>query len=452
MDPPSRPVALEVGSFPAAQGHRSPPSRFWRRTIGLVALFGCAVLGRFFAAHRPGDGSVRTIPLPQQAYVWQRDWTLSVHEALKAHGREMAGLVVLGAEVAWKRDGPQVFRVALDHSLLRSLDRPVGLCLRMGGYSGTFATNTPAARVLDDLVRGMIAEAVSNRLDLAEFQIDFDCAESRLDGYRRWLEQLRPRLGRISLTITALPAWLKRREFRALARATDGYVLQVHSLDRPRDVRAPFILCDPDAARRAVATASQLGVPFRVALPTYGYLVAFDAGGQFMGLSAEGPASGWPEGTQFRIVSTDPASMVGLVRDWTSQPPPGLTGILWYRFPTHQDKRNWRWPTLATVMRGEFPAPLLRLETRRSNPSVTELFISNEGTGNYLGPVTAHVSWTGARLEARDGLAGFESIGESAETLDLRSDWVQLGPGERRVAGWLRLTEEREVQSELETQ
>lgn len=420
--------------------------------MGLVALFGCAVVWRIFPAPCPGDPNVRTIPLPQQAYVWQRDWNFSVREALNAHGREMGGLVVLGAEVAWKPGGPQVFRVALDYPLLRSLDRPIGLCLRMGGYSGTFASNTAPAKVLDDLVRGMIAQAASNRLDLAEFQIDFDCAESRLDGYRQWLEQVRPGLGQTSLTITALPAWLKRREFRALARVTDGYVLQVHSLDRPRGVSAPFILCDPDAARRAVATASQLGVPFRVALPTYGYRVAFDVRGQFVGLSAEGRASGWPEGTQFRVVATDPASMVGLVRDWTSRPPPGLAGILWYRFPTGRDAHNWRWATLAAVMHGEFPAPVLRLETKRSNPSVTELFISNEGSGTYRGPVTAHVSWVGARLEARDGLAGFESIGESAETLDLRSGWVQLRPGERRVAGWLRLTEEREVQSELETE
>lgn len=390
--------------------------------------------------------------MPQQAYVWQRDWTASVQDALIDHGPKMAGLVVLGAEVAWKRDGPRVIRVPIDHALLRKLDRPIGLCLRIGGYSGTFATNKAGAAVLDDLVQGMLSQAVSNRLDLAEFQIDFDCAENRLEEYRRWLEQLRPRLGRTPLTITALPAWLKRREFQSLARATEGYVLQVHSLERPRTISAPFILCDPDAARRAVATASRLGVPFRVALPTYGYLVAFDVRGNFLGLSAEGPKSAWPEGAQLRVVSTDPASIVGLVRDWTSRPPSGLTGILWYRFPTARDERNWRWPTLETVMNGEFPTPVLRWETRRSKPNVTEVFVCNDGAANYLGPVTAKLSWKGAQLEARDALAGFESVGESADTLNLRSGLVQLRPGERRVAGWLRLTEEREVQIELETE
>jgi hypothetical protein len=41
-------------------------------------------------------------------------------------------------------------------------------------------------------------------------------------------------------------------------------------------------------------------VPFRVALPTYGYVLAFDRNDKFIRLSAEGPAKEWPDGAQLR--------------------------------------------------------------------------------------------------------------------------------------------------------
>ena len=68
---------------------------------------------------------------------------------------------------------------------------------------------------------------------MAELQIDFDAAESKLAGYREWLVALRSRVGTTRLVFTALPAWLRHEEFRALAQAADGFVLQVHSLERP---------------------------------------------------------------------------------------------------------------------------------------------------------------------------------------------------------------------------
>jgi len=69
-------------------------------------------------------------------------------------------------------------------------------------------------------------------------------------------------------------------------------VLQVHSLERPKDINTRFELCDSKAARRAVDLAGKVGVPFRVALPTYGYLIAFDSEGKYLGLSGRGIPGG----------------------------------------------------------------------------------------------------------------------------------------------------------------
>lgn len=82
--------------------------------------------------------------------------------------------------------------------------------------------------------------------------------------------------------ITALPAWLNQPAFKRLISAVDDYVLQVHSLERPNSPEAAFTICDPAAARRAVERAAQFAVPFRVALPTYGYAIAYDRQGHFI--------------------------------------------------------------------------------------------------------------------------------------------------------------------------
>ncbi len=112
-----------------------------------------------------------------------------------------------------------------------------------------------------------------------------------LAGYKIGLGDSRG-ISRTPLSITALPTWLERSGFKGLASSAGSYVLQVHSLERPKDINTRFELCDSKAARRAVDLAGKVGVPFRVALPTYGYLIAFDSEGKYWAVG-EGP-SGWP--------------------------------------------------------------------------------------------------------------------------------------------------------------
>jgi hypothetical protein len=64
--------------------------------------------------------------------------------------------------------------------------------------------------------------------------IDFDCAESKLDGYRVWVEAIQRRVAPLPVTITALPSWLNSRAFQRLAAVATNYVLQVHSVERPK--------------------------------------------------------------------------------------------------------------------------------------------------------------------------------------------------------------------------
>jgi hypothetical protein len=327
--------------------------------------------------NRPGrraGGSLR-----HEVYVWQRAWTQPVRDAVAQRATNFAELVPLRAEISWTDGKLQLTRVAVDYRTLASVQRPVGLALRIGPYPGPFtpipnrssghesapsekpgvdqsrltsaATGSDGASVtayLCDVAASLVAEARTNGVPLAELQLDFDCATSKLDGYRVWLEAVQRRVAPLPVTITALPSWLRSSAFARLAHAAPNYVLQVHSVERPASFDAPFTLCDPADARSAVERAGRLGMPFRVALPTYGYVLAFATNGQFLGLSAEGPRRNWPAGARLREVSSNPIELAALLQGWTADRPAAMRGVIWYRLPVIVDNFNWRWPCRRT--------------------------------------------------------------------------------------------------------
>ena len=275
-----------------------------------------------------------------------------MRNAVEQHGTNFSALAVLKAEVSWKDKKPQVTRMAVDYAALAKTQRPVGIALRIGAYPGPF-TGAPGEAItsfLCDLAASLVAQARTNHVNLSELQIDFDCAESKLDGYRVWIEAIQKRVAPLPVTITALPSWLDSRAFKRLAAVTTNYVLQVHSVARPKSFDAPFTLCDPRAAKRAVERAGRIGIPFRVALPTYGYTLAFGSGGKFIGLSAEGARPNWPTNAQIREVASNPIELAALVQDWTARRPVAMRGVIWYRLPVTTDHHNWNWPTLQRVM------------------------------------------------------------------------------------------------------
>jgi hypothetical protein len=327
--------------------------------------------------------------------------------------------------------------------------------MRVGPYSGSFETNAPAGNFLAELAASLIAKAHSNTLQISELQIDFDCAETKLDGYRKWVETVGKRISPTPVVITALPSWLHQSSFLPLAQAAGGYVLQVHSLERPKKPASSdsFSICNPAAAKQAVAQASQLGVPFRVALPTYGYLVAFSPEGSFIGLSAEGPSRSWPENAVVREVRSDPVQIAGLVRDWSANPPPAFSGIIWYRLPISLDSLNWSWPTFSAVMDGRAPRESIHAKAVRSNTGLVEINLVNDGEADISSRPAVEVRWQKGRLVASDGQRGFQVLDTGSNTLQFQtktnSTQNRLLPGQSQVIGWMRFDTEVEVQVEI---
>lgn len=419
--------------------------------IGILLLVGIALPRR-----TPMSAHSVSRALTQEAYIWQRAWTPGVVAAVQEGAPSFSGYVALAAEVSFRGGRVRVERVTVNYPALARAGVPVGLALRIGAYSGPFGVNDENARLLKDLAASIIAHAKAAGISLSELQLDFDCAESKLDGYRKWVIAIKHRVSPVPVVITALPVWLKRRAFAPLARSADGYVLQVHSLARPTSLDAPMSLCDADAARAAVARAGRVGVPFRVALPTYGYLVAFDPSGRFIGLSAEASARHWSSDASVRALRADPGAIAGLVSGWKRDRPACMIGVIWYRLPAPDDALNWRLSTLRAVMSGQTPVAHLRGVVRQTQRRIYTVELVNEGNADASLATVVRVRGAGAAAIASDALGGFVlDRGRDRDELVFRAGAAVAGqilsPGERVAIGWLRLNEDKEVHADVVT-
>lgn len=371
-------------------------------------------------------------PLPHEAYIWQHSWQAEVTNALSVASAQLDGFVVLAAET-----GPERTRnVTYDHAALTASGKPIGLALRIN--RGARFDRLPA------LAESVVTAARARRLAVTELQLDYDAPESKLAAYRELVLAVRRRLAPTPVTITALPSWLRQPAFSNLVAASDGFVLQVHALD------AALKLCDADLARRAVAGASQYGVPFRVALPTYGHLVATDRAGRVLGVASESPSPSWPPESLLHEVRSDPATMAGLVRAWGLRRPANMKGIIWYRLPVSADRMNWRWPTLAAILEGRVPRPALALRLRQPRPGLIEIDLVNQGEADACDAIDMRVTWRDAELLACDALAGFvarRSAGKSGGACAFVGN-PRLAPAGLRTIAWLRFHGSREVHCE----
>ena len=404
------------------------------RTFASI-LLALAFLAMAYAALKP-HGIARTSgPLPSGCYIWQRVWDAPVKEAVRGAPVSLDRLALLCAEISWTAKGKaSTVCPRWDGAALRESGRRISAVLRVGARVPSEEADAEICETARAVVRRLRAE----RIEPAELQIDFDCAESQLPAYRTSLAALRTALAPLPVQPTVLPSWLGHREFRALAAESGGYVLQVHATRRPRLNAAETALCEAADARRWVEAAGRLGVPFRVALPTYTYRVAFAPDGTLLDIEGEGASRKWPEGTILRTFRPDAGQLADLVRAWTNDRPANLKGLLWYRLPVPSDAWNWRWPTLAAVMQGRPPRMEVRVEPSAGSP--TDLTLVNRGEGEAALP-SRIVAASRSAVQAADGVGGYHAEIRGSSAIFQRDDVLasaRIPPGERRALGWVR--------------
>lgn len=423
--------------------------------IGLA--FAVLIGGRFL---QPMPVPMTRGPLPQQAYLWQRQWTENVRAAAEQAGSgqtPLEGLCIAYAEIFPPANNaaapPAVQRPSgLDWALLARCHRPVGFAVRVREFPGEVSATREPFLTLCHVIGELCLDADAARVKPAEIQVDFDCPTSRLRGFTTWMRALQKAFPGQTFRFTALPAWLRSRDFAALARTTGGYVLQVHSFEKSGpDGRPPATLCDPALARAAVDRAARLGVPFRVALPTYSYRLVLDGKGRLLAAAGEGSALEMarppPNGTS-RVLMADPAALADLIRDWQTRRPQALQGVIWYRLPAAGDRLNWMPRTLWAVMAGRRPRPQLALQFDRAagNDGLCELRLRNDGEADAPWPGSITVRCASVP-SAADGVGGFalEAEGPFVQTLvftprhEPGTDPRTLPAGGSLLFGWVRV-------------
>ncbi len=360
------------------------------------------------------------------------------------------GVVVLGAEILWNISGPEARRASIDWDGLKRSKTPCSVALRIAPFSGPFAADDANAEFIVTMARSLVDTAGTRGVKLEEFQIDFDCAQKNLAGYRLWLRRLRAvAMPPTRLVMTTLPAWLEEAEFRSLVGEVDGFVLQVHSVPTRREAgRAE--LFDPELARKWVARAAKLGRPFSVALPTYRCVAGYDENGKLLGVYMDSVPPKWPVGTTTLEFAADADAIADAVREWQRARPPDMRELIWYRAPVSTDVRNWHWPTLAAVMEGRRPRHELRVAQEGENP--VDLALVNAGEAEESLAFNVEARWREGALEAGDALEGWSVVTEQERALFIPSlpPVMRLAPGARRSIGWLRFAEPTTVETRVE--
>ena len=389
-------------------------------------------------------------PLPQRGYIWQREWTPAVIESLGEAARRMDGVILLGAEISFVGNKPQVAKASIDWKAVKREADHCSIALRVAPFAGPFRGDDAPARLVVDLTKQLLDEARAHDVKLEEFQFDFDCAQKNLGSYRAWVRTLRGIVHPTRFVVTVLATWLDNSEFLPLVREADGYVLQVHSV--PISSGDLAVLCDTRSARQWVAKAARFGLPFSVALPTYRCTAGYRPNGKLLSVAMDSVEPSWPPGTRILEFGADPDDIATLVRCWEKSRPPQFRELVWYRVPAATDNRNWRWPTLSAVMAGRSPEHRLNVLQEGENPIDLTIFNAGEADEQCSSDVIA--TWTGPVLSASDALSGWNARSEDGRAIFSATPQhpFRLVPGATRKIGWLRFEQPTSLRIEFSKQ
>lgn len=362
-------------------------------------------------------------PLRHEAYVWQRLWTADVAAAMTNAGTTFSAYRVLAAES--NRSGALV-AIVPDLAALAAGAWPVTAVVRVNG-----SDPPPDAAALIARSEAIVREWRAAGVHLAGIEIDHDCATSRLAEYAGVLAALRAALPRdLTLSITALPAWLDSPALPALLAAADESVLQVRAVQSPSAG-----LFDSAAARRWIAAyAAKSTRPFHVALPAYGVRAPFDANGRAAAVEGEAPRD--LEAGDVPVLRVAPDQVAQVVRVLERDRPAALAGIVWFRLPLADDRRAWSLTTLRAVIAGESLRPVVKVTFDAAENGAHDLVLANVGDVDAHAPARIVVAAYGC--SAGDALEGYrlERMGDDWRFVATADNMVRAGH-ERRV-GWLR--------------
>lgn len=388
----------------------------------------------------------------QAAYVWQRNWTPALIDAIEQQSPELDGLTVLYAEVNHLH-AQAAYRANIDYPTLRASKRPITLALRFNLSSYTSQTIHEAfENSFAPWCRQALATARENGLEPAAIEIDFDCPTSQLDAYAAALRTVRAAIGELPLSITTLPTWMQRpAPFARLVQSSDHFVLQVHSIQRAHSIHDSVQLCDPQQALKWSQQAAQFKVPFHIALPTYAYRLAYDPSGQLVEVASEDASPIQNPDWTYRIVRAEPTELAALVRRLQTELPPHCAGLIWYRLPIGNERHNWDMQTWRAVRHGlATPATSWHVQAIPQADGAIEIEIHQTAPIATTPPTQITVLWPTGTALAWDGQRNYQVATRPDHGLTWQ--WPTNTPpsllpqGTRWTIGWLRMDTEVPLQ------
>lgn len=389
-------------------------SRFAACLSCLLAVLALACVGGCQSRHAA---------LSNDAYVWQRQWTPPLAQAIQQDADVVQGWRVLAAEL----DGQGQWRsFTPDWRALAGTGKPVVAVVRIEGQLTQWDETALLARV-----RAIASDWRQHGVGFAGIEIDHDCATVRLAAYAHFLSGLRPLLqSGEHLSVTALPTWLDSADLDNVLAQVDEAVLQVHAMQSPR---AGLFSANKAQAWMA-GFARRVHTPWRVALPAYGTRVSWDAQGRVSAIESERPTL--VTGDDASELFAEPSTMQAFVASLDADPPRGLSGIVWFRLPTDDDSRAWSTATWRAVLtRTPLKVSLLAEVSGHRNAPLHDLLLLNTGNADVPLPSLLRLDTV---CRVADGINGFALQRTDHGMFLLRTRAGLLRAGQQLRIGWLR--------------
>lgn len=307
-------------------------------------------------------------PAPlHDVYIWQRQWTPAVREALSQSRDIFDGVRVLVAQAG--REGRWLATRA-DPQDFAGDPRPRVAVVRYDG-----ARSPPDIDVLEVFLRDLLKRWDAGGSAFTGVEIDYDCGSDRLVDYARRLRQLRLGLPRdVALSITALPSWMGADALDDVLAATDQAVLQVHAVSNPS-----LGLFDAERAESWVRRfALRDTKPFLIAVPAYGSRIGLDEAGRLVAVENEMPVENVAP-ADAREIHVEPADVALLLRRLDDDPPPRWRGVVWFRLPVRGDRRAWTLVAIRDIVAGRVPKAALSAAILARDNGASDVFITNGG-------------------------------------------------------------------------
>ena len=343
---------------------------------------GCALAAAFVARCALKKPLPATAQSANGLYVWQRHWSEHVEAAV---GSELeAGthdLYLLEGELEYNGAAAQWHWTKVPEHLWRH-----------PRVTAVFRLPVPA---LD--APGQSAEAIVSRasaLGVHRLQLDVDVPERSILRYAELLEEVRrrwpPERSALHLGATFLPCHLDLKDIRRALTVVDEPVIQLHGIDTPKNHDGHWTLMKRQTVFRALRSARILDERFKMALPSYAYVLTFNADGSFRRLYAEGlPDSFTPSpGTTCELAAPD----LDLLHDIFASPL--RLPAIWFRMPMPGvDRWCLERETLSLLERGERPLPSVEFTIQSGGRTGTLDIFARYRHQIPLEGVTAAIDW-----------------------------------------------------------